>query len=153
MSSEEPTPLPFVLSLFNHRRVVTGQSAEIGGERYGRALCFVGDMTDVLPQPVPFAPPRSPEYVLAQDFARRLASFDWVKRVVFTDGPEREVRVDIDAPPFDHAYRKPIYEAEFATLDECPDGVELEFSLANVQEYGGKTIRSAIPGEIVLLER
>ena len=114
---------------------------------------YAAQVTDVLSKSGQPAEARSPQYLLAQDLARRLAAFDWVRRVVFTDGPEREVRVDIDAPPFDMAFRRPIYEAEFLALDECPGNFEIAFSLANVREYSGKTIRSEAPGDIVLLER
>jgi hypothetical protein len=68
------------------------------------------------------------------------------------DSAEPRVLTVIDAPPFDRAYRNPVYDAELQAIDEV-GGAQPSFSLVNIRERAEGSTSETESTETVLLDR
>jgi hypothetical protein len=82
---------------------------------------------------------------LAASFVEIVRRFPQVDRMLLeTSSEAARVWTIIEAEPLDPAPREAIYEAELEALDRHP-GVDVDFRLVNVAEYGDERLRDTLP--------
>jgi hypothetical protein len=91
--------------------------------------------------------------LLVTEFARAMRQLPQA-RAIYLSFPDDEPRITtfIDAEPFNRAFRNPIYQAQVEVLRTHP-GIDVDFRLVNLTEFGGRPLAEFLPENRVQLLR